>query len=114
MSECGRQAEPSRLLFMESPPRSSLAAAAGDGGPDGHDDAMVVWLSGCLGHVMIVASAPRADPVVRGAGGQWLVRVIDSSESAHTNDTRTSSGDDGLGTGRSPSPPLTVAACLPA
>lgn len=45
---------------------------------------------------MIVGSLPLVDA---DQPGQYIIKVIDSSESAHTNDTR-SAGDDGLGSGR--------------
>jgi hypothetical protein len=56
------------------------------------------------GHVMIVNAAARA-PIGTEAGAavantqQWVVEVIDSSSSAHGNDTRRTLGNTGLGRG---------------
>jgi hypothetical protein len=63
---------------------------------------VVAWLKDpesdtrASGHVVLVLAAPRPNPK---RPGEWLVRVLDSCENPHADDTRVKGGDGGLGAG---------------
>lgn len=71
---------------------------------------VIAWLrpsevdNGNTGHVVIALDAPKkiaATKPVRAIGGsaEWLVRVVDSTESPHADDARVADEVTGLGTG---------------